>query len=156
MKVGVVSHVAASGPGAIDPNGAFLHDGAGRVLVCTSDRTDEDAVAMLETQGAQVVALGTDRVDLAACLAVISELGVRRLMVEGGGTLVAALLEADLVDELQLAVAPLLFGGSTAPTPVGGIGWDRDAAIELELIETSTSADAEVILRYRVHGVAGR
>ncbi len=33
-------------------------------------------------------------------------------MVEGGSTLVAALLEAGLVDELQLAVAPLVFGGA--------------------------------------------
>ncbi len=57
--------------------------------------------------------------DLARLLDELGERGIARLMVEGGGTLVAALLEAGLVDELQLAVAPLLFGGETAPTAGG-------------------------------------
>lgn len=150
MKVGVVSEVTDSGPGTIDPDGAFLHDGGGHVLVCTSRRTGRDAIGALEAQGARVIVAGDDRVDLPASLAAIAELGVERLMVEGGSTLVAALLEAGLVDELQLAVAPLLFGGSGAPTPVGGDGWPRESAIELHLIDSSTSPDDDVILRYRV------
>ena len=150
MKVGVISHLAERGPEAIASDGAFLHEGDGQVLVCTSARTDADAIAALEAEGAQVIVAGVERVDLAAALAAVAGLGVDRLMVEGGSTLVAALLEANLVDELQLAVAPLLFGGSTAPTPVGGHGWAHDSARKLELIETSTSPDDEVVLRYRV------
>ena len=71
-------------------------------------------------------------------------------MVEGGGTLVAALLEAGLVDELRLAVAPLLFGGERAPTPVDGPGW-RAARPSASLLETvSEGSEGDVILRYRV------
>ena len=77
-------------------------------------------------------------------------------MVEGGSTLVAALLEAGLVDELQLAVAPLVFGGATAPTPVGGHGWPRASAIGLHLVETGPAPDDDVILRYRVGEAAER
>ena len=40
---------------------------------------------------------------------------MRRLMVEGGGTLNAALLELGLVDEIYLYVAPLIFGGDPLP-----------------------------------------
>ncbi len=41
--------------------------------------------------------------------------GVRRLMVEGGGTLLTQFLTAGLADELQLAIAPLLIGDPRAP-----------------------------------------
>lgn len=152
-KVGVVSAIT---PDAIRSGGAFLEDGGGRVVVCTSERTADTQVAELRAQGAEVIVAGRERVDLEASLAAIAELGIERLMLEGGSTLVAAMLEAGLVDELQLAVAPLLFGGDSAPTPVGGAGWTRDEAIELECLETNTSAEGDVVLRYRVAGVTGR
>ncbi len=150
MKVGVVSHVSDTGPDALDDAGAFLHEGDGRVLVCTSSRTGSAAIGRLQGHGAEVIVTGEERVNLADALSALAELGVERLMVEGGSTLVAALLEAGLVDELQLAVAPLVFGGESAPTPVGGPGWTREEAIPLRLSETATSADGDVILHYLV------
>ena len=152
-KVGIVSELLADTP---PHDGAFLRDGGGRVVVCTSERSDQAAADELRDAGALVVVAGGERVDLSASLAAIAELGVERLMVEGGSTLVAALVEAGLVDELQLAVAPLLFGGETAPTPVGGAGWSRDAAVALDLMDASTDEDGNVILRYRVPGTVER
>ena len=145
MKVGVVSHIA---PGTIAHDGAFLNEGDGQVVVCTSERGDVGSVEALREAGVRVIVTGEERVDLAAALAALRVLGIERLMVEGGSTLVAALLAAGLVDELQLAMAPLLFGGDTAPTPVGGPGWSREAAIGLHLLESSTSPDGDVIVRY--------
>ncbi len=147
MKVGIASRL-----GSVDLAllGAFLREGGGRVLLCTSERTSETALAEFRSAGAEVVVAGRQGVDLGASLAAIAGMGVERLMVEGGGTLVAALLEAGLVDEIQLAVAPLLFGGEDAPTPVGGAGWARRDALSLELLETTTSGDGDVISRYRV------
>jgi len=156
MKVGVVSRVAGSDSEALRNGGAFLADGGARVLLYTSALTDDGTIEQLGQQGAEVIVTGDERVDLKAMMASLSGLGVARLMVEGGSTLVAALLEAGLVDELQLAIAPLLFGGETAPTPVGGSGWSRDAAIGLDLAETSTSKDGDVVLRYLTTEGAGR
>jgi 2,5-diamino-6-(ribosylamino)-4(3H)-pyrimidinone 5'-phosphate reductase len=150
-KVGIVSRV--SGPGDDDslrPGQRFLHEGGGRVVVCTSKRTPAAAIDWLRQQDVEVVIRGHDRVDLPAALTALAEKGVERLMVEGGSTLVAALLEAQLVDELQLAIAPVIFGGETAPTPVGGDGWPVEHARRLKLIEATTSADGDVILRYAV------
>ena len=150
-KVGVISYVGRPGEDAtLPPDSRFLGDGGGRVIVCTSARTEGAAIDWLEECGAEVLVRGDEQVDLAATLSALTELGIERLMVEGGSTLVAALLEAGLVDELQLAVAPLLFGGDTAPTPVGGRGWEREKAIGLTLSGTTTSADGDVILRYHV------
>ena len=148
MKVGVTSEVGPREVDALVARGAFLHDGGAPVTLCTTPRTDEAIVDRLQREGVEVVVSGRGRVDLAICLATLGELGVERLMVEGGSTLVAALLAAELVDEIQLAIAPLVFGGETAPTPVGGAGWARTNAPELHLAGTTTSADGDVVLRY--------
>ena len=107
-------------------------------------------------QGAEVIVHDGDPASTwPRCSPSSGERGIRALMVEGGSTLVAALLDAGLVDELQLAVAPLLFGGETAPTPVGGTGWRRDQAIRLALLAASVDADGDVVLRYAVGRVIG-
>src|SRR5437667_9147 len=48
-----------------------------------------------------------------------SEYQIRSVACEGGATLFRALLEEDLVDQLNLTIAPYLFGGAHAPTLTG-------------------------------------
>jgi diaminohydroxyphosphoribosylaminopyrimidine deaminase/5-amino-6-(5-phosphoribosylamino)uracil reductase len=48
--------------------------------------------------------------------------GVRRVLVEGGGGLLAQLLGWDCIDQVQAYIAPKMIGGRFAPTPVGGAG----------------------------------
>lgn len=50
------------------------------------------------------------RLDLAALVRALQELGYRRLFVEGGGETVSSFLEAGLLDRLHIAIAPLLIG----------------------------------------------
>jgi 2,5-diamino-6-(ribosylamino)-4(3H)-pyrimidinone 5'-phosphate reductase len=150
-KVAIVTRVGLPGePDGLPAEGHFLRDGGSRVLVCTTARTDAGAVAWLERQGAEVLVLGDVRVDLVAALDRLHAGGIGRLMVEGGGTLVAALLADGLVDELLLAVAPLIFGGAAAPTPVEGPGWPADHAPRLRLAGIATSDDGDVVLHYKV------
>jgi 2,5-diamino-6-(ribosylamino)-4(3H)-pyrimidinone 5'-phosphate reductase len=107
---------------------------------------------MLETlhsHGVEVFVLGESRVDLTQALGTLHELGIRRLMVEGGGTLIFELLRLRLVDELTLYVAPLVFGGGSAPTLAGGPGLVRGEAIPLELAEVEKWEDGGVLLHYR-------
>ena len=148
MKVGVVSRLTGGDVDHLLQSGAFLHEGAAAVTVCTSTRSEPAVIARLRHEGAEVIVAGDARVDLAVALHALRDRGVERLMVEGGSTLVASLLAAGLVDELQLAVAPLIFGGESAPTPVGGPGWNRADALALHLVETATSPDGDVVLRY--------
>ncbi|HDO33783.1 MAG TPA: RibD family protein, partial [Chromatiales bacterium] len=68
--------------------------------------------AALEARGAEVVACGGngDRVDLRRLLAELARREVNELLVEGGATLAGALLEAGLIDELVVYLAPHLLG----------------------------------------------
>jgi riboflavin biosynthesis pyrimidine reductase len=48
-----------------------------------------------------------------------TEYDVRTVACEGGAALFRSLLEKDLVDQLNLTIAPYLFGGANAPTLTG-------------------------------------
>jgi 2,5-diamino-6-(ribosylamino)-4(3H)-pyrimidinone 5'-phosphate reductase len=79
----------------------------------------------------------------------LKEIGVKRLMVEGGGTINFELLRLGLVDELTLYIAPMIFGGSNAPTLADGLGLTREKAISLKLANIETWEDGSVIFQYK-------
>lgn len=63
-----------------------------------------------------------DRVDLGAVLTELGRRGCTTVMVEGGATLLGALFDARLVDKVAVFIAPVIFGGASAPTAVAGNG----------------------------------
>ena len=151
MKAGIVTAIGALGADDGLPfDSRFIGDGSTAVVLFTTKATDVNNVAELEARGVIVVIDDRDRVDLTSALAMLKENGVKRLMVEGGSTIVAALLAAHCIDEIHLAIAPVIFGGEGAPTPVGGPGLNADDAIRLSLAEVETSPDGDVIARYLV------
>lgn len=88
--------------------------------------------------------------DMQDALTQLYAAGLRRLVIAGGGELVASLLAIDAIDELRLTVCPLLLGGQNAPTPIEGSGYLSDAAPRLELLSVEAIAH-EVFLHYRLH-----
>ncbi|MGP9768360.1 bifunctional diaminohydroxyphosphoribosylaminopyrimidine deaminase/5-amino-6-(5-phosphoribosylamino)uracil reductase RibD [Halomonas sp. AOP13-D3-9] len=91
----------------------------GRTLVITTPEHAEEKRERLIQAGAevQIVPAGSDgRIDLVAMLQWLAENEqVNELLVETGATLAGAMLDAALVDELQLFVAPTLLGGEARP-----------------------------------------
>ena len=70
-----------------------------------------------------------------------------RLLVEGGGELNWSFVEKDLIDEIYLTVAPAIFGGRDAPTPVEGLGLAMADRRRLRLISAEV-VDGEIFCRY--------
>jgi 2,5-diamino-6-(ribosylamino)-4(3H)-pyrimidinone 5'-phosphate reductase len=151
VKVGIVSHIGdpAAGP-SLRSDGKFLNAGPARVVVFTTEQTAPVQVARLAERGAEVYVVGERRVDLAEALWLLKGMGVERLMVEGGGTLNAELLRLKLVDEIHLYIAPLIFGGATAPTLADGPGLARGAAVELRLRRCEPLDDGGIVVEYEV------
>ena len=65
------------------------------------------------------------KVDLKDLLKKLGRMGIIHLLVEGGGELVASLIERKLVDEFLFFIAPKVIGGRDAVTPVEGNGIKR-------------------------------
>jgi diaminohydroxyphosphoribosylaminopyrimidine deaminase / 5-amino-6-(5-phosphoribosylamino)uracil reductase len=89
------------------------------VTLSSSDPTRRTALA---AQGVKIIADEPDvmgNIDLATLLRRLGDEGLTRLLVEGGGTLAAALLGAGLVDRLIWMRAPLLIGGDGIPAVAG-------------------------------------
>ncbi|MGV9405942.1 dihydrofolate reductase family protein [Streptomyces sp. NPDC003667] len=109
--------IAVTASGDLDPAAAFWHTG-GEKLVYTTDRGAVRAAHALG-RTADVVPLGPS-LDWRALLEHLHDVrGVRRLMVEGGGTVHTQLLQQGLADELQLVLAPLFVGDPAAPRLFG-------------------------------------
>ncbi|MBW4691202.1 MAG: RibD family protein [Lyngbya sp. HA4199-MV5] len=96
-----------------------------------------------------VAGTNSEAIDWVAALQQLKAYGLNHLAVLGGGTLVASLLEAGLLDELHLTICPLLLGGDRAPTPIDGSGLTTALAPRLQLLNVR-AIDDEVFLHYRV------
>jgi 5-amino-6-(5-phosphoribosylamino)uracil reductase len=137
--------VVFSPSGELDP-GARLFTGGDRVVVYTS--AAGAAVCPLVPEAAEVVATGEREVDLEAALADLAGRGVSRLLVEGGGVVHTAFLSADLVDEMQVAVAPFLLGERGGARFVYPAAFPQSPQRPLRLVETR-AIDAIALLVYR-------
>jgi 2,5-diamino-6-(ribosylamino)-4(3H)-pyrimidinone 5'-phosphate reductase len=132
-------------------NGHFLTAGPARRLVYTTRRSTSEQIARLENAGAEVFVVGDTRVDASAVLESLHSKGIRHLMVEGGGTIIAEFFRLGLVDELCVYIAPVIFGGANAPTLVDGAGFLPGQATGLHLESVKKSADeGGVLIRYLV------
>jgi len=129
----------------LDARAAFFTVGeAERIVYCASARVDE-ARDRLEPV-ATVVDAG-DAVEMRALSTDLAERGVERLMVEGGATVHTQFLTEDLVDELQLTVAPVFVGDSEAPRFVRDGCFPWSPARRAKLAEVRQIGDV-VLLRY--------
>jgi len=131
--------------GRLDPSRRFFADDGSRKLVYASSRVAE---ALDERLGAvsEVVDAG-DPVRMAGLASDLHRRGVRRLMVEGGGAVHTQFLADDLVDELQLVVAPFFVGEPGARRFVGEGRFPWHPGRRAVLAETRQIGDV-VLLRY--------
>jgi 3,4-dihydroxy 2-butanone 4-phosphate synthase/GTP cyclohydrolase II len=88
-----------------------------RPLLFTTPGAPAGEVDRMKARGASVRVLPGDalgRVDLAAALRCLADMGVRSLMVEGGATVINSFLRSRLVDYCVITVVPRLIGGVKA------------------------------------------
>jgi 5-amino-6-(5-phosphoribosylamino)uracil reductase len=131
--------------GDLDPAAAFFTTGdAEKLVYCPSGTAD----AVRERLGdlASVVDSG-DRVEMRALAEDLQDRGIRRLMVEGGGSLHTQFLTEGLADELQLVVAPFFVGDSGARRFVGDGTFPWCPERRATLVESRPIGDV-VLLRY--------
>lgn len=106
------------------PPGAKVCAGERPPLIAVTMEAAPRDVQALREAGAEVLVFPhrDGKVDLAALLQELGERDVASVLVEGGGELIASLIERDLADKLVVFIAPKIIGGAEAPTAVEGTG----------------------------------
>lgn len=117
------------------PERARVLDGTVPTVIGTTDRNHRTFPDHVRT-----IVAGTARVDLPLLFARLGELGVRRLLVEGGSEILASVIRERLFDRLTVYYAPVVIGDGTAPALVArpsAASFDDAPALELEGLERS-------------------
>lgn len=104
-------------------------------IVAHTDAAKPERLNALQEKGVETVCcLAKDgRVDICDFVNRMGAQGIDSLLLEGGASLNASFLEAGCVDEVYAFIAPKIIGGSGAPSPVSGKGFQMmSEAIALE------------------------
>lgn len=117
----------------------FDRDSDAGVVIATTKGADVEKKRKLEAlEGVTVITLDgpRGRVDLPRLMKNLGKRGVTSLLLEGGGEVNAAMLDAGLVDKVMLFVSPVIIGGKNSPDVVGGGGASSLAqAVGLERVK---------------------
>lgn len=121
-------------------------------LVCiVSERVSKEYLEMLRKQGISWIAVGNENIDLDTAMNILYEqFHVKRLALLGGGHINGGFLQAGLIDEVSLLVAPGIDGRKNGTTVFDGIGGDDRLPVHLHLTSVERLENDVIWLRYRL------
>jgi 2,5-diamino-6-(ribosylamino)-4(3H)-pyrimidinone 5'-phosphate reductase len=125
------------------PPEARVLDGSIPTIVAVSDRCTRTFPGSVD-----VLRAGADRVDLPGLFAELRRRRIRKVLVEGGGEILASVVSAGLFDRMTVFVAPIVIGGVTAPPMVRGADLAAGRPSVALTLVSSEPIDDGVVLTY--------
>ncbi|MCJ7830075.1 MAG: dihydrofolate reductase family protein [Desulfobacterales bacterium] len=138
------TRIVLDGLAEMPPTARVLNDEAPTIVGITAD-APADRVAAFRDRGAKIVVAGSGKfVNLPALMPeLLAHYGIRRLLVEGGGTVHRSMIADNLYDEIQLIICPFVIGGADSITPV-----ERSAFWPNEVITWYRLSKADILGDY--------
>src|SRR5579872_412123 len=115
-------------------------------IVIASEMASSRKLSQLAKKGLQVIRCGKVGIDLKRLLSILAKLGIKKILVEGGGTTNWYFLKERLVDEILVTVTPYIVGGKESVSLVEGHGFD-DISYSFKLKQVKRIGN-EIVLRY--------
>lgn len=128
---------------------ALVLNNAAKTLIITTEGNEK------QIEGKHVEVIGCkanekEYVDLECALELLYQKGVKKLLVEGGGTIIWSFLENRLVDDLYIYIGPYVIGGKTTPTVADGLGIKNEGElISLKIVDV-TRLGAGILTHYKM------
>ena len=121
------------------------------LIVIMSENVSELHLEQLRTNQVSWIATGKERIDLPRAMQILAEsFGVKRLVLVGGGHINGGFLEAGLVDEVSVMIAPGIDGRNGETAVFDGCTWNGDFPYRLKLNSVEQVLDTDVIwVRYQ-------
>ncbi|WP_280410989.1 pyrimidine reductase family protein [Nocardia asiatica] len=102
-----------TGRADIDPESRLLTNTLVPPIILTTTSATPSKKQLLRDAGAQVIELGEDSISSRAILDTLAELGMNRIVCEGGPILTGQLVADDVLDELCVTTSPKLLAGES-------------------------------------------
>ena len=121
------------------------------LLVIMSENVSDAHLEMLRSHNVSWIATGKDSIDLHRAVEILAEqFDVSRLILVGGGNINGGFLEAGLVDEVSVMIAPGVDGRKGETAVFDGCHWKSDAPYHLKLKSVELVEGTETVwLRYQ-------
>jgi 2,5-diamino-6-(ribosylamino)-4(3H)-pyrimidinone 5'-phosphate reductase len=122
-----------------------------KTIVAVTKLAHIDTLRKIKKTGAIVIVSGRQTVNLKKVFSIIKQMGIRKILVEGGGEINWSLLRLGIVNELIVTIAPKIVGGRQATTLVEGQGYRRiSQGIKLHLKQAQIQNNGELVLHYKL------
>jgi 2,5-diamino-6-(ribosylamino)-4(3H)-pyrimidinone 5'-phosphate reductase len=141
--------IVVDSSGRIPPEASILNKDEGKRVVAVSKRADASKISLLERKATVIVA-GEDEVDLRVLMNELGAMGIHRIMVEGGGTLIAGLIKEGLVNEIYTFIGNIIIGGKDAPTFTEGEGFILESVFPRLTLQEACRIEHGILLHWIV------
>ena len=121
-----------------------------KILIAVTRKAPPEKVKRLKEAGGKIITCGSGKqVNLGLLLTKLVYMGIKKVLLEGGGTLNWSMISENLVDEIRVAVAPTIVGGVNAVTLVEGKGYNKvQNGFRLQLIKVEKAGE-DIVLTFK-------
>ncbi len=127
------------------PNDALVVNNKAKTIIFTTKKTGKKYPGNVETILCD--ADKEDFIDLKKMLSILSKKGVKKLMVEGGSTIIYNFIKHGLVDDFYVYIGPMILGDKNAPSLVSTNYFK--GVIKLKLVDTKKMGEG-LLIHYRL------
>ena len=118
-------------------------------IIATTQLISKKNLSRLEKFPLEVIKCGKSSVDVVKLLKILQKKGMKKILLEGGGTLNWSFLKRGLVDELIITITPYILGGSDSVTLVEGSGFKNLFSMNKLKLRKIQKIGNELIVYYR-------
>jgi len=119
-------------------------------IICTTENVSSEKLENFKSKGVKILKAGSGRkVDLILLMPLLLNLGIKKILLEGGATLNWSFIKEDLIDEIRLTIAPWIIGGKNATSLVEGNGFEKMVQGKRFKLEEVVTRGNYVILKYK-------
>jgi 2,5-diamino-6-(ribosylamino)-4(3H)-pyrimidinone 5'-phosphate reductase len=122
-----------------------------QTIIAVTHNASSRKIKEIQKKGAQVLVYGNGKVNLRNVFQQLEKMGLKKIIVEGGGEINWSVLKLGLVNELVVTISPVVIGGRDAKTLVEGKGFTNISdGIKMKLSNRIIQNKNEIVLFYKL------
>ena len=122
-----------------------------QTIIAVTHNASSRKIKEIQKKGAQVLVYGNGKVNLRNLFQQLEKMGLKKIIVEGGGEINWSVLKLGLVNELVVTISPVVIGGRDAKTLVEGKGFTNISdGIKMKLSNKIMQNENEIVLFYKL------